>query len=117
MYATVPVARMGQVTLREVLLSRAADSDFSAFSLEEVDAAFDHVTPLRWRQTVALTGGTRVQPCTLAQLYTGTAAGLKGVLGTRYPVQQAAMRPGLLRGVDQRQNCRPLAFLQARVQA
>lgn len=55
-YATMPVHRMGQLALREACLSRAAESDFTAFSLADVDAAFGTITQLRWRQTVSLTG-------------------------------------------------------------
>lgn len=55
-YATVPVQRMGQVTMRDACRARAAATEAPPFSLAEVDRAFAHITQLRWRQTVNLPG-------------------------------------------------------------
>jgi cleavage and polyadenylation specificity factor subunit 2 len=55
-YATVPVQRMGQVTMRDACRARAAETEAPPFSLADVDRAFAHVTQLRWRQTVNLPG-------------------------------------------------------------
>lgn len=55
-YATVPVQRMGQVTMRDACRARAAATQAPPFSLEDVDRAFAHITQLRWRQTVNLPG-------------------------------------------------------------
>jgi Cft2 family RNA processing exonuclease len=55
-YATVPVQRMGQVTMRDACRARAEATEAPPFSLADVDRAFSHITQLRWRQTVNLPG-------------------------------------------------------------
>ena len=53
-YATLPVHKMGQMFLYDHYTARAACSDFDAFTLDDVDAAFALVVPLRYQQTAAL---------------------------------------------------------------
>lgn len=55
-YATVPVQRMGQVTMRDACRARTAAAEAPPFSLADLDRAFAHITQLRWRQTVNLPG-------------------------------------------------------------
>lgn len=55
-YATVPVQRMGQMFLYDQFLSRWQTSDFSAFSLDDVDAAFQRIRQVKFQQQVKLTG-------------------------------------------------------------
>ena len=58
-YATLPVQRLGRMALQDEYLSRVGDEDFVGFTLDEVDAAFHRIVPLRWRQTVHLSGRRR----------------------------------------------------------
>jgi Metallo-beta-lactamase superfamily domain len=60
-YATVPVQRMGQVTMRDACRAQTAESDAPPFSLGDVDRAFAHVTQLRWRETVIVPGSVALQ--------------------------------------------------------
>ncbi|KAA3681272.1 cleavage and polyadenylation specificity factor subunit 2 [Paragonimus westermani] len=58
-YATTPVYKMGQLTLYDFYQSMWASEDFSAFTLDDVDAAFDLVTQVKYHQTVNLPGRGR----------------------------------------------------------
>jgi cleavage and polyadenylation specificity factor subunit 2 len=58
-YATLPVHKMGQMYCYDQFLSRSAASDFRAFDLDDVDAAFARVTPLRFQQTLSLAGAKK----------------------------------------------------------
>jgi len=53
---------MGQMVMYDQYLSRAAVSDFSVFSLDDVDAAFSQIHQLRYQQHVAFSG-TRSPLC------------------------------------------------------
>ncbi|PSC73960.1 cleavage and polyadenylation specificity factor subunit 2 [Micractinium conductrix] len=55
-YATSPVHKMGQMAMYDQYLSRQAQSEFDTFNLDDVDAAFARVTPLRYQQNLALSG-------------------------------------------------------------
>ena len=55
-YATVPCHRMGQMFMYDQYLSRQQSSDFSIFSLDDVDAAFQCISHLKYQQQVKLTG-------------------------------------------------------------
>jgi cleavage and polyadenylation specificity factor subunit 2 len=55
--ATTPVAKMGLLTLYDLYAARHGDADFDAFSLDDVDAAFDSVQLLKYTQTLTLTLG------------------------------------------------------------
>lgn len=58
-YATTPVYKMGQLTLYDFYQSMYFSSEFGAFSLDDVDAAFEMVTQVRYQQTVNLPGRGR----------------------------------------------------------
>eukprot|EP00823_Brevimastigomonas_motovehiculus_P006165 TRINITY_DN4974_c0_g1_i1.p1 TRINITY_DN4974_c0_g1~~TRINITY_DN4974_c0_g1_i1.p1 ORF type:complete len:729 (+),score=157.35 TRINITY_DN4974_c0_g1_i1:99-2285(+) len=53
-YATLPVWKMGEMFLYDAFQSRSKFG-FSAFSLDDVDAAFEKITKLKYSQEVALT--------------------------------------------------------------
>ncbi|KAI8068327.1 beta-lactamase-like protein, partial [Gongronella butleri] len=55
-YATVPVVNMGKMCLYDVYQSKANEMEFDTFTLEDVDNAFDKITPLRYSQPIALPG-------------------------------------------------------------
>ena len=52
--ATTPVAKMGHLTLYDLHSARMSDGEFDAFSLDDVDAAFDKVQQLKYTQTLTL---------------------------------------------------------------
>eukprot|EP00240_Pyramimonas_obovata_P001561 CAMPEP_0118929284 /NCGR_PEP_ID=MMETSP1169-20130426/6328_1 /TAXON_ID=36882 /ORGANISM="Pyramimonas obovata, Strain CCMP722" /LENGTH=437 /DNA_ID=CAMNT_0006871443 /DNA_START=155 /DNA_END=1465 /DNA_ORIENTATION=+ len=54
-YATLPVHKMGQMYMYDHYLSRQAGEDQTAFDLDDVDAAFALITPLKYSQHVHLT--------------------------------------------------------------
>jgi cleavage and polyadenylation specificity factor subunit 2 len=45
--ATFPVWKLGQMMLYDMFLSKSMEGDFSAFTLDDVDAAFKRFTFLR----------------------------------------------------------------------
>lgn len=47
---------MGQLTLYDFFQSKYASQDFSTFNLDDVDAAFDLITQVKYQQTVNLHG-------------------------------------------------------------
>lgn len=55
-YATTPVHKMGQLSLYDFYQSKYASEDFSIYSLDDVDAAFDLVTQMKYQQTINLHG-------------------------------------------------------------
>ncbi|KAI9205526.1 beta-lactamase-like protein [Polychytrium aggregatum] len=55
-YATIPVHDMGQICLYDAFQSRSEVEEFKVFSLDEVDAAFENILPLRYSQPFALLG-------------------------------------------------------------
>jgi hypothetical protein len=46
-YATLPVLKMGQLTLYDIVQSRTDKEDFEVFSLADIDSAWDHFVQLR----------------------------------------------------------------------
>ncbi|KER26072.1 hypothetical protein T265_06603 [Opisthorchis viverrini] len=58
-YATTPVYKMGQLTLYDFYQSMYASEDFTAFTLDDVDAAFDLVVQVKYQQTINLPGRGR----------------------------------------------------------
>lgn len=55
-YATVPVYKMGQMFLYDMYQARHSMEEFTLFSLDEVDKAFEMITQLKYNQTVLLKG-------------------------------------------------------------
>ena len=49
-YATVPVYKMGQMFLYDMYQARHSMEDFTLFSLDEVDRAFEMITQLKYNQ-------------------------------------------------------------------
>jgi cleavage and polyadenylation specificity factor subunit 2 len=48
--ATIPAQHLGLLFVYELLASRQATSDFDLFTLDDIDAAFDAVTAVRFEQ-------------------------------------------------------------------
>lgn len=55
-YATAPCHKMGQMFMYDQFLSRQLSSDFTAFSLDDVDAAFQGMRHVKFQQQVQLSG-------------------------------------------------------------
>lgn len=55
-YSTVPVVNMGKMCMYDIYQSKANEMEFTTFSLEDVDNAFDKITSLRYSQPFALPG-------------------------------------------------------------
>jgi Cft2 family RNA processing exonuclease len=55
-YATIPVYKMGQMFMYDLYQSRHNCEDFELFTLDDVDAAFDLITQVKYSQTVQLKG-------------------------------------------------------------
>ncbi|CAH8469530.1 unnamed protein product [Schistosoma bovis] len=55
-YATTPVYKMGQMFLYDFFQSRHAAENFSHYTLDDVDLAFDHVHQVKYQQTISLHG-------------------------------------------------------------
>lgn len=55
-YSTIPVVNMGKMCLYDMYQSKTNEVEFKTFSLEDVDNAFDKITPLRYSQPFTLTG-------------------------------------------------------------
>ncbi|KAI8375788.1 beta-lactamase-like protein [Blakeslea trispora] len=55
-YSTIPVANMGKMCMYDMYQSKTNEMAFDTFSLEDVDNAFDKITPLRYSQPFSLTG-------------------------------------------------------------
>lgn len=55
-YATIPVYKMGQMFLYDLYQSRHNGEDFTLFTLDDVDAAFDLIIQVKYSQTVQLKG-------------------------------------------------------------
>ena len=54
---------MGEMFMYEAFLAHHQErEDFSAFDLDDVDAAFSAITPLKYQQTLQLQGGVPF-PC------------------------------------------------------
>ncbi|XP_071961785.1 cleavage and polyadenylation specificity factor subunit 2-like [Antedon mediterranea] len=55
-YATIPVYKMGQMFMYDLYQSRHNTEDFDLFTLDDVDAAFDKVTQVKYSQSMTLKG-------------------------------------------------------------
>lgn len=55
-YATVPVYKMGQMFMYDLYQSRHNGEEFTLFTLDDVDAAFDLIIQVKYSQTVQLKG-------------------------------------------------------------
>ncbi|CAD6195418.1 unnamed protein product [Caenorhabditis auriculariae] len=59
-YATVPVFKMGQMFLYDLVNSHLDVEEFEHFSLDDVDAAFEKVEQVKYNQTVMLKGDSGI---------------------------------------------------------
>jgi cleavage and polyadenylation specificity factor subunit 2 len=74
-YTTGAIHKMGQMFLYSEYITHHAASEFTAFDLDDVDAAFNGITQLRYRQEVALPGrgtGISITPLPSGRLIGGT---------------------------------------------
>uniref|UniRef100_A0A2P2L1T3 Cleavage and polyadenylation specificity factor subunit 2 n=1 Tax=Rhizophora mucronata TaxID=61149 RepID=A0A2P2L1T3_RHIMU len=74
-YSTEPVYRLGLLTMYDQYLSRKAVSEFKLFTLDNIDAAFQHVTRLTYSQNHHLSGkgeGIVISPHVAGHLLGGT---------------------------------------------
>jgi Cft2 family RNA processing exonuclease len=55
-YATIPVYKMGQMFMYDLHQSRSNSEDFTLFTLDHVDAAFDLFVQLKYDQSIPLEG-------------------------------------------------------------
>lgn len=55
-YATLPVYKMGQMFMYDLYQSHRNVSDFDLFTLDDVDAAFDKITQLKYNQSIDMKG-------------------------------------------------------------
>ncbi|KNC99735.1 uncharacterized protein SPPG_05115 [Spizellomyces punctatus DAOM BR117] len=55
-YATVPVHDMGQICMYDAYQSKSDVEDFSTFTLDHVDTAFENMVQLRYSQPFSLSG-------------------------------------------------------------
>uniref|UniRef100_A0A4W3HDU5 Cleavage and polyadenylation specificity factor subunit 2 n=1 Tax=Callorhinchus milii TaxID=7868 RepID=A0A4W3HDU5_CALMI len=72
-YATIPVYKMGQMFMYD--LYQAQHMDFSLFTLDDVDAAFDKIQQLKYSQIVNLKGkghGLSITPLPAGHMIGGT---------------------------------------------
>ncbi|CAF1229304.1 unnamed protein product [Adineta steineri] len=53
-YATIPVYKMGQMFMYDLYQSRSNSEDFTLFTLDHVDAAFDLFVQLKYDQSISL---------------------------------------------------------------
>eukprot|EP00887_Chlorella_sp_A99_P003905 scaffold11.g3905.t1 len=86
-YCTGPVHKMGQMYMYDAFLGRQATSDFSVFTLDDVDAAFARATALRYQQTLRLGGrgeGMAITPLAAGHLLGGTVWRVEGRSGEEY---------------------------------
>lgn len=60
-YATVPVVNMGKMCLYDLHQCKTNEMEFSTFTLENVDDAFDKITSLRYSQPFALPGNNAAE--------------------------------------------------------
>ncbi|KAL1923357.1 uncharacterized protein VTP21DRAFT_8337 [Calcarisporiella thermophila] len=58
-YATLPTANMGRMCMYDMFQSKTNEEEFTLFSLEDVDNAFDRIQLLRYSQPVELQGNCK----------------------------------------------------------
>uniref|UniRef100_A0A803JRS7 Cleavage and polyadenylation specificity factor subunit 2 n=1 Tax=Xenopus tropicalis TaxID=8364 RepID=A0A803JRS7_XENTR len=74
-YSTIPVYKMGQMFMYDLYQSRHNTEDFSLFSLDDVDCAFDKIQQLKYSQIVHLKGkghGLSITPLPAGHMIGGT---------------------------------------------
>ncbi|XP_014768570.1 cleavage and polyadenylation specificity factor subunit 2 [Octopus bimaculoides] len=74
-YATIPVYKMGQMFMYDLYQSRHNNEEFNIFTLDDIDAAFDKITQLKYSQTVNLKGkgqGLQITPLPAGHMIGGT---------------------------------------------
>jgi cleavage and polyadenylation specificity factor subunit 2 len=74
-YTTGAIHKVGQMFLYSEYITHHAASDFTAFDLDDIDAAFNGITQLRYRQEVPLSGtgtGISITPLPSGRLIGGT---------------------------------------------
>lgn len=74
-YCTIPVYKMGQMFMYDVFMNHYNQYDFDLFTLDDVDAAFERVTQLKYNQSVSLKGkgfGITLTPLPAGRLIGGT---------------------------------------------
>ncbi|XP_008576222.1 PREDICTED: cleavage and polyadenylation specificity factor subunit 2 [Galeopterus variegatus] len=74
-YATIPVYKMGQMFMYDLYQSRHNTEDFTLFTLDDVDAAFDKIQQLKFSQIVNLKGkghGLSITPLPAGHMIGGT---------------------------------------------
>ncbi|XP_030069856.1 cleavage and polyadenylation specificity factor subunit 2 [Microcaecilia unicolor] len=74
-YATIPVYKMGQMFMYDLYQSRHNTEDFSLFTLDDVDSAFDKIQQLKFSQIVNLKGkghGLSITPLPAGHMIGGT---------------------------------------------
>ncbi|XP_072031108.1 cleavage and polyadenylation specificity factor subunit 2-like [Amphiura filiformis] len=74
-YSTIPVYKMGQMFMYDLYQSRHNSEDFSLFTLDDVDTAFDKITQLKYSQSVSLKGkghGLTITPLPAGHMIGGT---------------------------------------------
>jgi cleavage and polyadenylation specificity factor subunit 2 len=74
-YSTIPVFKMGQMFMYDTFMSHYNQYDFDLFSLDDVDAAFDRITQLKYNQSVSLKGkgyGITITPLPAGRMIGGT---------------------------------------------
>lgn len=55
-YATLPIYKMGQMFMYDLYQAHRNVSEFDLFTLDDVDAAFDRITQLKYNQSVDMKG-------------------------------------------------------------
>ncbi|XP_060805281.1 probable cleavage and polyadenylation specificity factor subunit 2 [Amyelois transitella] len=74
-YATLPIYKMGQMFMYDLYQSHKNVSEFDLFTLDDVDAAFDRITQLKYNQSVDMKGkglGLRITPLPAGHSLGGT---------------------------------------------
>lgn len=74
-FATIPTYKMGQMFMYDAFMSHYNQYDFDLFSLDDVDAAFDRITQLKYNQSVSLKGkgyGITITPLPAGRMIGGT---------------------------------------------
>jgi len=55
-YATIPVQNMGQICLYDAVQSHLATEDFTKFTLDDIDNAFEKIIQLKYQEPKPISG-------------------------------------------------------------
>ena len=55
-YTTLPVYKMGQMLFYDLVQAKKTQGEFGVFNLDNVDAAFELVVPMKYSQHLSLSG-------------------------------------------------------------